>query len=426
MTSLNVERTLMQKANSCTQRGIVAGNPSSILHAKRIRIYGKRKITKHPIVSQQGTSKIFSALTDGLYQTSAGQNESIIIEATDLLNNDDDNTNDNSVSIKDEFNSACIDIDADYDYIEIFRTDEEDPKETTEPEEDSYRNLKYDLDDLSIDIADGVKQYLRKIGQYRLLTKEEELDMAIRSAGGDQNAKAILTNANLRLVVSIAKEYQNHGVPLMDLIQEGNIGLMHAIDKFDYTLGNRFTTYAFHWIRQYITRAIADQAKTIRIPVHMTEKINKMNYVMRKLEQELGRNPTAVEISEALGGDITPEKITEMCRYNADIVSIDMPISQDDTTSICEFIEDTSTMRPEEFTRQNAIKETVNQLLDGLTEREALVVKLRNGIGYDRRYTLREVGDILGVTRERVRQIEEKSIEKLRNQKKITNTVHLL
>ena len=262
-------------------------------------------------------------------------------------------------------------------------------------------------------LDDPVRMYLKEIGQIRLLTAEEEVDLAKRVSEGDQSAKNKLTEANLRLVVSIAKKYSGRGLHILDLIQEGNTGLIRAVDKFDWTKGNKFSTYATWWIRQAITRAIADQARTIRVPVHMVEVINKATRCNRKLVQELGREPTMEEIAAEL--NLPVEKIIEATRTAADTLSLDTPVGDEEDTSIGSFVEDERTPGPADATSNALLAEALKEILDTLTEREADVLRMRFGMYDGRTHTLEEVGQIFGVTRERIRQIENKAIRKLRH-----------
>ena len=262
-------------------------------------------------------------------------------------------------------------------------------------------------------LDDPVRMYLKEIGQIKLLSAEEEIDLAKRVCEGDQTAKNKLTEANLRLVVSIAKKYSGRGLHILDLIQEGNTGLIRAVDKFDWTKGNKFSTYATWWIRQAITRAIADQARTIRVPVHMVEVINKATRCNRKLVQELGREPTVEEIAAEL--NLPVEKIIEANRTAADTLSLDTPVGDEEDTSIGSFVEDDRTPGPADATSNALLAEALKEILDTLTEREADVLRMRFGMYDGRTHTLEEVGQIFGVTRERIRQIENKAIRKLRH-----------
>ena len=262
-------------------------------------------------------------------------------------------------------------------------------------------------------LDDPVRMYLKEIGQIKLLTAEEEVELAQRMANGDESAKNKLTEANLRLVVSIAKKYSGRGLHILDLIQEGNTGLIRAVDKFDWTRGNKFSTYATWWIRQAITRAIADQARTIRVPVHMVEVINKATRCNRKLVQELGREPTVEEIAAEL--NLPVEKIIEANRTAADTLSLDTPVGDEEDTSIGSFVEDERTPGPADATSNALLAVALKEILDTLTEREADVLRMRFGMYDGRTHTLEEVGQIFGVTRERIRQIENKAIRKLRH-----------
>ena len=262
-------------------------------------------------------------------------------------------------------------------------------------------------------LDDPVRMYLKEIGQIKLLSAEEEVELAKRVSEGDQEAKNKLTEANLRLVVSIAKKYSGRGLHIRDLIQEGNTGLIRAVDKFDWTKGNKFSTYATWWIRQAITRAIADQARTIRVPVHMVEVINKATRCNRKLVQELGREPTVEEIAAEL--NLPVEKIIEANRTAADTLSLDTPVGDEEDTSIGSFVEDERTPGPADATSNALLAEALKEILDTLTEREADVLRMRFGMYDGRTHTLEEVGQIFGVTRERIRQIENKAIRKLRH-----------
>jgi len=262
-------------------------------------------------------------------------------------------------------------------------------------------------------LDDPVRMYLKEIGQIPLLSADEEVELAKLVSEGDQKAKNKLTEANLRLVVSIAKKYSGRGLHILDLIQEGNTGLIRAVDKFDWTKGNKFSTYATWWIRQAITRAIADQARTIRVPVHMVEVINKTTRCNRKLVQELGREPTVEEIAAEL--NLPVEKIIEANRTAADTLSLDTPVGDEEDTSIGSFVEDERTPGPADATSNAMLAEALKEILDTLTEREADVLRMRFGMYDGRTHTLEEVGQNFGVTRERIRQIENKAIRKLRH-----------
>ncbi|GAB6936166.1 RNA polymerase sigma factor RpoD [Calditerricola yamamurae] len=273
----------------------------------------------------------------------------------------------------------------------------------------------FDYDDLNlpadIKINDPVRMYLKEIGRVPLLTAEEEIELAKRIEQGDEEAKKRLAEANLRLVVSIAKRYVGRGMLFLDLIQEGNMGLIKAVEKFDYRKGYKFSTYATWWIRQAITRAIADQARTIRIPVHMVETINKLIRVSRQLLQELGREPTPEEIAKEMG--MTPEKVREIMKIAQEPVSLETPIGEEDDSHLGDFIEDQDAPAPADAAAYELLKEQLEEVLSTLTEREENVLRLRFGLDDGRARTLEEVGKVFGVTRERIRQIEAKALRKL-------------
>ena len=265
-----------------------------------------------------------------------------------------------------------------------------------------------------VSTGDSMKLYLHEIGQIPLLTPEQEYDAAKRVAEGDAGAKELLINSNLRLVVSIAREYTGHGLSFQDLIQEGSMGLMHAVDKFDYSRGFRFSTYATWWIRQSMARAIADQSRDIRIPVHMNEQIIKVNRASRALVQELGRDPTAEEIAGKLGGGMTAEMVTEIQRIALDPVSLESPAGDEESAVLGDFIEDKKTKDPAEYANSEVLKEEIKKVLAELPEREAEILKLRFGLEDGNERTLEEVGNIYHVTRERIRQLEVKALRRLK------------
>ena len=282
--------------------------------------------------------------------------------------------------------------------------DEEDDDGVVIPTHASNKDIK---------INDPVRMYLKEIGRINLLTSEEEYEYAMQVEEGNEDAKRILAESNLRLVVSIAKRYVGRGMAFLDLIQEGNIGLMKAVDKFNPSKGYKFSTYATWWIRQAITRAIADQARTIRVPVHMVETINKLARVQRNLTQELNREPTDKELSEKLG--ISEEKVREVMKISQEPVSLETPIGEEDDSHLGDFVPDERTMSPEEYATAELLKEELESVLDTLTEREEKVLKLRFGLEDGQCRTLEEVGQIFGVTRERIRQIEAKALRKMRH-----------
>ena len=269
----------------------------------------------------------------------------------------------------------------------------------------------------NVKINDPVKMYLKEIGRVDLLTHEQEIELAKQILEGGQvgeEAKKKLAAANLRLVVSIAKRYVGRGMLFLDLIQEGNMGLIKAVEKFDYTKGFKFSTYATWWIRQAITRAIADQARTIRIPVHMVETINKLTRIQRQLIQELGREPTAEEIAEKMDG-MTPEKVREIQKISLEPVSLETPIGEEDDSHLGDFIEDEGAMSPDDYASNELLKDELNEVLLELTDREEKVLRLRFGLDDGRTRTLEEVGKEFNVTRERIRQIEAKALRKLKH-----------
>lgn len=268
-------------------------------------------------------------------------------------------------------------------------------------------------DDKGANVDDPVKVYLKEIGRVPLLTPEEEIELAIRIADDDKKAKQRLAEANLRLVVSIAKRYVGRGMHFLDLIQEGNLGLIKAVDKFDYTKGFKFSTYATWWIRQAITRAIADQARTIRIPVHMVETINKVKKTNSQLLHENGRDPTAEEIAQRL--DMPVEKVREILRVAQEPVSLETPIGEEEDSHLGDFIPDDDAPAPADAASMMLLKEQLNDVLKTLTPREAQVLRLRFGLEGGHPHTLEEVGAIFNVTRERIRQIEAKALRKLRH-----------
>lgn len=262
-------------------------------------------------------------------------------------------------------------------------------------------------------INDPVRMYLKEIGQIKLLTMEEELALADRINAGDEQAKTTLAEANLRLVVSIAKRYVGRGMLFLDLIQEGNIGLMKAVEKFDVTKGYKFSTYATWWIRQAITRAIADQARTIRVPVHMVETINKLARIQRQLTLELNREPSEEELAKKM--NISVDRIREIYKISQEPVSLETPIGEEDDSHLGDFIKDERNMSPEEYATNELLKDEISDVLLTLTEREEKVIRLRFGLEDGKSRTLEEVGQLFGVTRERIRQIEAKALRKLRH-----------
>ena len=347
-----------------------------------------------------------------------------VIEALDNLDLNDDEI--------DEFRDDLInlginitededlDFDGTNDSIDDFDEDailDEDEEE----EENEGGKTKLTLSDSALTyskVNDPVKMYLKEIGRVDLLTAEEEVEIAKRIEAGDQEARKILISSNLRLVVSIAKKYTGRGMLFLDLIQEGNMGLIKAVEKFDYRKGFKFSTYATWWIRQAITRAIADQARTIRIPVHMVETINKMTRFQRQLVQELGREPSAEEIAEKMGPNFTADKIREIQKIALDPVSLETPIGEEEDSHLGDFIEDKDAMSPDRYANNQLLRDEIDNVLKTLPEREEKVIRLRFGLEDGRTRTLEEVGKEFDVTRERIRQIEAKALRKLKNPNK--------
>ena len=304
--------------------------------------------------------------------------------------------------------------------IDVLQVVEDDDTEVPDDELDMIDESGEDETDLldlsipdSINIEDPVRMYLKEIGKVPLLTAEEEIELAKRMESGDENAKKRLAEANLRLVVSIAKRYVGRGMLFLDLIQEGNLGLIKAVEKFDYNKGFKFSTYATWWIRQAITRAIADQARTIRIPVHMVETINKLVRVSRQLLQELGREPTPDEIAERM--EIPVERVREILKISQEPVSLETPIGEEEDSHLGDFIQDDNVPVPADAAAFTLLKEQLVEVLGTLTEREQKVLRLRFGLDDGRARTLEEVGKEFNVTRERIRQIEAKALRKLRH-----------
>ena len=331
----------------------------------------------------------------------------------EVITNEDDDENLDSIEF-DETNFNADNTD------EVLLDDDDFNPDEIE-EEDVVTDLDFDsLIDDGVKVNDPVKMYLKEIGRVKLLSADEENELAIRIKEGDRFAKDELTKANLRLVVSIAKHYVGRGMLFLDLIQEGNLGLIKAVEKFDYTKGFKFSTYATWWIRQAITRAIADQARTIRIPVHMVETINKITRYQRQLTQELGRDPTAQEISNKMAENkepnvLPPDRIREIQKLALDPVSLETPIGEEDDSHLGDFIEDKDAQSPSEYTTKSLLKDELYSVMKDLTDREERVLRLRYGLDDGRPRTLEEVGKEFGVTRERIRQIEAKAIRKLRH-----------
>ncbi len=307
------------------------------------------------------------------------------------------------IDIIDEETQAADEGEPEVDKDKLIRGEEK-----VEPAEDIEAEIPE-----GISVSDPVRMYLKEIGKIELLSSHEEIDLAKRIEQGDEEAKRKLAEANLRLVVSIAKKYVGRGMLFLDLIQEGNMGLIKAVEKFDYRKGYKFSTYATWWIRQAITRAIADQARTIRIPVHMVETINKLIRVSRQLVQELGREPIPEEIAEVM--DISADRVREILKIAQEPVSLETPIGEEDDSHLGDFIEDHDARAPADAAAFEVLKEQLEEVLDTLTPREEKVLRLRFGLDDGRSRTLEEVGQYFGVTRERIRQIEAKALRKLRH-----------
>ena len=304
-------------------------------------------------------------------------------------------------------------IDDDDDTVELLIESDDDEDVLIEEVEAEAEKVE-EVDVLEgVSTEDPVRMYLKEIGNVPLLTSEQEVELARRVEAGDEEAKKALTEANLRLVVSIAKKYVGRGMPFLDLIQEGNMGLMKAVDKFDYTKGYKFSTYATWWIRQAITRGIADTGRTIRVPVHMVETINKTLRMTRQLLQELGREPTPEEVAERLSVPVS--RVREVLKISRDPVSLDTPIGEEDDSHLGDFIEDDTALSPADSATFSMLREELANALESLTERERQVVKLRFGLEDGRARTLEEVGREFNVTRERIRQIAAKALRKLRH-----------
>lgn len=344
-----------------------------------------------------------------------------VMEAIEHLDMSDDDL----TELFDWFNTQKIDISDDIDDEieddELNDKDEEDSNaEDEDMEEEDAEALEIKrlqasyADNPILRINDPVKLYLKEIGKIPLLDPDQELEIAKRIEQGDQQARDILISSNLRLVVSIAKKYVGRGLLFLDLIQEGNMGLVKAVEKFDYTKGFKFSTYATWWIRQAITRAIADQARTIRIPVHMVETINKLTRAQRQLIQELGREPSAEEIASRMDG-VSADKVREIQKIALEPISLETPIGEEDDSHLGDFIEDKDAQSPDEYASNQLLKDEINEVLSTLADREEKVLRLRFGLTDGRTRTLEEVGKEFNVTRERIRQIEAKALRKLKH-----------
>ena len=304
-------------------------------------------------------------------------------------------------------------------HVDVLRTEEEDMDPDLFLDEESEEEEESQLDQLDLSVPEGigvedpVRMYLKEIGTVPLLTADEEMELAKRKAQGDESAKERLIEANLRLVVSIAKRYTGRGMSFLDLVQEGNLGLIKGVEKFDYTKGYKLSTYATWWIRQSVTRALADQARTIRVPVHMVETINKMSKMQRKLTLELGYEPSVAELAKAL--DMSEDKVMEIMQIAREPASLETPIGEEDDSNLGDFVADVNTVTPEGNVESVMLRDHIDALLGDLKERERQVIELRFGLRDGHPRTLEEVGKEFNVTRERIRQIEAKALRKLRN-----------
>ncbi len=352
-----------------------------------------------------------------IYKEEGSLKQDDIIEALDRFDVDDNDIE----SFYDWLSEEGIEMkvaeeeeDFDIEEGDIADDDTENEEEETDNSETTRYSSIADSDLARSKVNDPVKMYLKEIGRVDLLTAEQEVELAKRIEAGDEEARKTLISANLRLVVSIAKKYTGRGLPFLDLIQEGNLGLIKVVDKFDYRKGNKFSTYASWWIRQAITRAIADQSRTIRIPVHMHETINKMTRIQRQLVQELGHDPSAEEIAERMG-TISADKVRDIQKIALDTVSLETPIGEEDDSHLGDFIEDKDALSPDQFANNQLLRDEIDALLKTLTDREEKVLRLRFGLEDGRTRTLEEVGKEFDVTRERIRQIEAKALRKLKN-----------
>ena len=418
------EEVVVEKATSKKKKAEVAEEKApkktKEVKEKKTKVKDNKKDTKE-IETYKRSGKVkelknLDELKDD-YKEIAKKNGSIaqkdVMASLEHLDMSDDDMDELTATDDDDLDL----LDDDVDDVEDEDDDNKDPDLDEDDEEKPLSSL-LDLSSFSsggnVQLNDPVKMYLKEIGRVPLLKPEDEPEIAKRIEEGDEEARNILISSNLRLVVSIAKKYVGRGMLFLDLIQEGNMGLVKAVEKFDYTKGFKFSTYATWWIRQAITRAIADQARTIRIPVHMVETINKLTRVQRQLVQELGRDPSAEEISQRMEG-ISPEKVREIQKIALEPVSLETPIGEEDDSHLGDFIEDKEALSPDQYASNQLLKDEINSVLSGLTEREEKVLRLRFGLYDGRTRTLEEVGREFNVTRERIRQIEAKALRKLKH-----------
>lgn len=357
-------------------------------------------------LSDEQAEDLLAFITDNNIEISDDSLDDLDIDDDVLLSDVPDLDLDLDLDGDGDVDGVDLDFTGDFDMMTSDTLDMYQAKELEDSEDNQLGS--------NVKINDPVKMYLKEIGRVELLTHEQEIELAKRILDGDEEAKKELAAANLRLVVSIAKRYVGRGMLFLDLIQEGNMGLIKAVEKFDYEKGFKFSTYATWWIRQAITRAIADQARTIRIPVHMVETINKLTRIQRQLIQELGREPSAEEIAERMDG-MTPEKVREIQKISLEPVSLETPIGEEDDSHLGDFIEDEGAMSPNDYAANELLKDELNEVLLELTDREEKVLRLRFGLDDGRTRTLEEVGKEFNVTRERIRQIEAKALRKLKH-----------
>ena len=438
----NIKKEVKEEAKPVKKKKSIVIEKKPILNPikEKVIFTGKKQLDNKPVRAIKNTKKSSLGL-----KKKYNDIEDLKNDLLDLNNQGVDVVQSDVVAALDRFEMSDDEIDTFYDWLSSVNIDLIDESEEEDLEDDDYlANEEDDIDDSDNDpeknivinydqastytkVNDPVKMYLKEIGRVNLLKADEEIEIAKRIEKGLKHpkdkalvedgieAKNELITANLRLVVAIAKKYTGRGMLFLDLIQEGNMGLIKAVDKFDYKKGFKFSTYATWWIRQAITRAIADQARTIRIPVHMVETINKMTRIQRQLVQELGKEPTAEQIANKMGAGMTAEKVREIQKIALDPVSLETPIGEEDDSHLGDFIEDKEALSPDQFANNELLKDEIDLVLSTLTEREEKVLRLRFGLEDGRTRTLEEVGKEFDVTRERIRQIEAKALRKLKN-----------